>query len=127
MQEKHLFEYAVIRYVPRVERGEILNIGVILYCKELNFLELKYNIDRERIKAFYGDADIETLEMHMKSFEMVSKGDEEAIGIASLEQSFRFRWLASKRSTIIQTSEIHPGLCLDPGEMIGHLFVQLVS
>ncbi len=127
MQGKNLFEYAIIRYVPRVERGEMLNLGVILYCKELDFLELKYKIDPGRLKAFYKESDIETLEMHLKSFEMVTKGDENAFGISSLEQSFRFRWLASKRSTIIQTSDIHPGLCGDPKEMLEHLFRQLAG
>ena len=111
MQGKHLFEYSIIRYVPKVERGEAINLGIIMFCKELNFLKLKYKLDRERLLAFHCDADIENLELHLRSFQLVSEGDETALGIASLEQTFRFRWLASKRSTILQTSEIHPGFC----------------
>lgn len=127
MQGKHLFEYSIIRYVPKVERGEAINLGIIMFCKELGFLKLKYKLDKARLTAFHCDADLDNLDMHLRSFELVSIGDETAFGIASLEQTFRFRWLASKRSTILQTSEIHPGFCDDPDVMLAHLFKELVD
>ncbi len=127
MQEKHLFEYSTIRYVPKVERGEVINLGIIMFCKELNFLQLKYKLDKERLLAFFPDTNIENLALHLKSFEMVCMGDETAFGIASLDMASRFRWLASKRSTILQTSDIHPGYCEDPDIMLEHLFKELVD
>lgn len=126
MPEQHLFEYSVIKFVPRVERGEMLNLGVILYCKDQEFLGMKYILDEERVTAFYKDADTDNICLHLRSMDMICKGDPTAFGIAGLEQSFRFRWLAAKRSTIIQTSDIHPGLCDDAGEMLEHLFRVLV-
>jgi len=126
MPEQALFEYSVIKYVPLVERGEMINIGVILYCKELAFLDMKYKIDELRIKAFHKEADLDLITMHLRSMDMICAGDESAFGIASLEQNFRFRWLAAKRSTIIQNSDIHPGLCEDAGEMLEHLFKVMV-
>ena len=127
MPEQNLFEYSVIRYVPKVERGEFINLGVILYCKEQCFLQMKFMVDHTRIIAMNKNANYENITLHLRSMEMVCKGDETAFGIASLEQSFRFRWLAAKRSTIIQTSDIHPGLCFDPSEMLDHLFNELVN
>jgi hypothetical protein len=126
MPGNHLYEYSVIRYVPRVERGELMNIGVILYCKELEFLGMLYDLNAERILSFYPHTDVGNLAMHLRSFVMVAKGEENVFGIASMEQSFRFRWIASRRSTIIQTSSIHPGYCDDPEMMLRHLFEELV-
>lgn len=86
MQGKHLFEYSIIRYVPKVERGEAINLGIIMFCKELGYLKLKYKLDKVRLRAFHCDADIDNLEMHLRSFELVSIGDETAFGIASLNK-----------------------------------------
>ena len=126
MPEQHLFEYAVIRIVPRVEREEFLNIGLILYCRDQQFLQTLYTIDAERLRAFEGYLDMATLKEHLCAFEKISNGDVSAGEIAKLDIASRFRWLTAVRSTIVQTSKVHPGLCDDPKETIKTLYTQLV-
>lgn len=126
MQEKHLFEYAVIRIVPRVEREEFLNVGVILYCKKLQFLETMCTVNEERLRAFAGYLDFAVLQEHLCAFEKISQGNHEAGAIAKLDLALRFRWLTAARSTIVQTSKVHPGLCTDAKETLIHLHTQLV-
>jgi hypothetical protein len=126
MQEKHLFEYAVIRVVPKVEREEFLNVGVILYCSKQKFLSIKYNINEERLNAFCKQTDIEMLKEYLNGFEEVCKGGIESEEIGKLPIAERFRWLTAPRSTVIQTSKVHPGLCSDAGEMLQKLFIELV-
>lgn len=126
MQEKHLFEYAVIRIVPRVEREEFLNIGVILYCKDEQFLETKFVIDEDRLRAFAGYLDFENLNDHLCALEKITNGDISAGAIAKLDLGLRFRWLTAARSTIVQTSKVHPGLCTNAEETLAKLYTQLV-
>ena len=126
MQENHLFEYAVIRIVPRVEREEFLNVGVILYCKQQQFLQTMFTIDKERLQAFAGYLDMPALYEHLCAFEKISKGDETAGEIAKLDMASRFRWLTAARSTILQSSKVHPGLCADAMETLTKLHAQLV-
>jgi len=126
MPDKHLFEYAVIRVVPRVEREEFLNAGVILYCKDKKFLQCLVHFDASRLCAFDKDLDTATLEEHLQAFEKISKGDKTAGPIAHLEPALRFRWLTAARSTIVQTSKVHPGLCEDPLATLQKLQTQLV-
>lgn len=126
MQENHLFEYAVIRVVPRVEREEFLNVGVIMYCPKQKFLKVKYHLNKKRIAHIYDEIDIGILEDHLKTFEMISKGDANSGPIARLPIAERFRWLTATRSTIIQTSKVHPGFCFDPEKTLNKLFDQLV-
>lgn len=126
MQEQHLFEYAVIRIVPRVEREEFLNVGVILYCKSLQFLQTKFTIDEERLRAFAGYLDMAELHEHLCVFEKISNGDTTAGEIAKLDLPSRFRWLTATRSTIVQTSKVHPGLCIDAVATLIKLHQQLV-
>lgn len=126
MQEKHLFEYAVIRIVPRVEREEFLNIGVILYCKPLHFLQTLYTIDEERLRAFTGYLDITALEEHLCVFEKICEGNAAAGEIAKLDAASRFRWLTATRSTIVQCSKVHPGLCASAEKTLQKLYTQLV-
>jgi hypothetical protein len=126
MQQKHLFEYAVIRVVPRVEREEFLNIGVILYCAKQQFLQAKYLLDEARLKAFYSDLDIVELKEHVCSIERICKGSKEAGPIGKLDIASRFRWLTATRSTVVQTSKVHPGFCNDAMETLEKLFGQLV-
>lgn len=126
MQENHLFEYAVIRIVPRVEREEFLNVGVILYCPKLKFLKAKYNLHIKRIENFCDQLDINELQDHLKTFEQISLGKKNAGPIAQLPIAERFRWLTATRSTIVQTSKVHPGFCSDPEQTINKLFEQLV-
>jgi hypothetical protein len=126
MQDKQLFEYAVIRVVPRVERGEFLNVGVILFCKKLQFLETKFQINENRIKNFCPEIDIEILQEHLNTFEKICRGDKGSGPIGKLPLAERFRWLTATRSTIVQTSKTHPGFCKDPSETLAKLFEQLV-
>ena len=126
MQQEYLFEYAVIRVVPRVEREEFLNIGVILYCAKQKFLQAKYLLDEARLYAFAPDLDIAELKEHICSIERICIGDKAAGPIGKLDMASRFRWLTATRSTIVQTSKVHPGFCVDAMETLERLFVQLV-
>lgn len=127
MRESNLFEYAVIRYVPRPEREEFLNVGVILYCPSKKFLSMKYNLHHERVKMFYEKAEIEELQKFLEAFKEVCCGTSTDSPIARLDIANRFRWLTAARSTIIQTSKVHPGLCDDPKEELEKLHTQLVE
>lgn len=126
MQEKHLFEYAVIRVVPRVEREEFLNVGVILYCRSLGFLQTVYELNEQRLLAFAKDLDIQELKERLQAFERICKGRSEGGPIGQMSVAERFRWLTATRSTVVQTSAVHPGLCTDAQEMLNHLHAQLV-
>ncbi|HEY2583501.1 MAG TPA: DUF3037 domain-containing protein [Mucilaginibacter sp.] len=126
MQQKHLFEYAVIRVVPKVEREEFLNIGVILYCAKQKFLKARYLLDETRLRAFSADLDISELKDHLCAFERISLGEPAAGPIGKLDMASRFRWLTATRSTILQTSKVHPGFCDDPIETLNRLFEQMV-
>ena len=126
MQENQLFEYAVIRVVPRVEREEFLNVGVILFCSRQKFLQAIYQLDEKRVKAFCEELDLAELEDHLKTFELISRGGMEGGPIGKLPIAERFRWLTATRSTIVQTSKVHPGFSSDPGETLIKLFNQLV-
>ena len=126
MQGRYLFEYAIIRIMPRVEREEFLNVGIILYCRDLKFLNTKHTIVKERVNALCGEVDCSEVEEHLQAFEKIAKGQKEGGTIATLDLASRFRWLTATRSTIIQTSKVHPGFCDDPGETLEKLFTQLV-
>ena len=126
MQENQLFEYAVIRIVPRVEREEFLNVGVILYCPKQKFLKAKYYLNKKRIAHFCDQLDINELEEYLKTFELISSGTKDSGPIARLPIAERFRWLTATRSTVIQTSKVHPGFCDDPEKTLNKLFQQLV-
>lgn len=126
MQENQLFEYAVIRLVPRVEREEFLNVGVILYCAKQKFLGVTYELNENKIKNFFSDTDIREIEDHLKTFEKICSGDTDGGPISKLIPAERFRWLTATRSTILQTSKVHPGFTKDAGETLQKLFSQLV-
>jgi hypothetical protein len=127
MQEKHLFEYAVIRIVPRVEREEFINAGVILYCRAERFLQAKFKLDKERLNAFAPDLDLSQLEKRMQAFESICAGNTDGGPIAKLPLSSRFRWLTATRSTVVQISSVHPGLCANANETLNKLYQQLVE
>ena len=127
MQENNLFEYAVIRYVPRPDRQEFLNIGVILYCVSKSFLNMRYSLHENRIKSFYDKSDIEELKNYLEAFKEVCCGSSENSPIAKLDIANRFRWLTATRSTNVQTSKVHPGLCDDPTDKLEKLQEQLVD
>ena len=126
MQDKHLFEYAVIRLVPRVEREEFLNVGVIVYCSRLKYLELIYTLDEDRLLAFYPKLDIAELSQHLQAFEAITKGSKDGGPIAQLDLANRFRWLTATRSTILQSSKVHPGFCGDPAAALQRMHATLV-
>jgi hypothetical protein len=126
MQGKHLFEYAIIRIVPRVEREEFLNAGIILYCKSLRFLDTKYTVSKDRLNALCAEMDCDEVEDHLRSFEKIARGEKDGGPIAALDLASRFRWLTATRSTVIQTSKVHPGFCEDPQDTLQRLYNQLV-
>ena len=127
MQQQHLFEYAVIRMVPRVEREEFLNIGVILYCAKQRFLQARYLIDENKLLAFAPGIDIDEIAGYVCSFERICAGGKNAGPIGQLDLASRFRWLTATRSTVLQTSKVHPGFCSDAAEMLDRLHEQLVK
>ncbi len=126
MQQTHLFEYAVVRVVPRVEREEFLNVGVILYCSKLNFLQTMYSLNEDRLQIFCTQVDKQELLQHLQAFERIAAGNKDAGPIGGLDIAGRFRWLTATRSTIIQTSKVHPGFCTNPAETLNRLYKQLV-
>jgi hypothetical protein len=126
MQQSNLFEYAVVRVVPRVEREEFLNVGVILYCAKLNFLKTLYNINEDRLEIFCKQIDKQELKQNLEAFERICNGGDKAGPIGRLDAPSRFRWLTATRSTILQTSKVHPGFCIDPLETLNKLYAQLV-
>jgi hypothetical protein len=113
MQELHLFEYAVIRVVPRVEREEFLNVGVILYCSGRKYLKAVYALDEERLKTFSAKLDLAEIRAHLDSLMLICSGAKNSGPIGQLDLPSRFRWLTAMRSTVIQTSRVHPGFCRD--------------
>lgn len=127
MQGKNLFEYAVIRIVPYVEREEFINVGIILYCKDKKFLSTKFELNAERIAMLCTKLDIDEVRNYVESFERVCRGGDNAGPIGKLSPVERFRWLTAARSTILQTSKVHPGFCDDPQVTLNRLFVQLVA
>jgi hypothetical protein len=127
MHSKDLFEYAVIRVVPRVEREEFVNIGVILYCAKQKFLQAGYHLDEPRLKAFCKELDIAELKEHLCSFERICRADKDAGPIGKLDMASRFRWLTATRSTVLQTSKVHPGMTEDAPATLNSLFEQLVK
>jgi Protein of unknown function (DUF3037) len=126
MPGKYLFEYAVIRVVPRVEREEFLNVGVILYCKDQKFLGCLYALDSKRFESFCNNFDCDDLEEHLKAFEWICDGDPKGGPIGLLDLASRFRWLTATRSTVVQTSKVHPGFSDDPRATLEKLHQQLV-
>ena len=126
MPGPQLFEYAVIRVVPRVEREEFLNVGVVLYCRDEKFLQVKYLINEEKLPVFCDATDIAQLKEYLASFERICKADASGGPIAKLDIASRFRWLTATRSTVVQTSKVHPGLSANPGETLERLYERLV-
>lgn len=125
MPEMKLFEYAVVRLVPQVHREEFLNAGVILFCAKEKFLDLKYTLDEKRIKNFFPKADMAVLKEFLNGMKEIVQGKESTIG--KLPTAERFRWLTSTRSSIVQCSKVHPGLCEDAAQTLNKLFEEMVE
>ncbi|MDR2918610.1 MAG: DUF3037 domain-containing protein [Tannerella sp.] len=126
MQGMHIYEYAVIRVVPRVEREEFINIGIILFSKKANYIKAKYVLNEEKLACFSSELDIEFLRTNLQSFDRICMGDQTGGYIASLEVHERFRWLTAVRSASIQTSRPHPGFSSDLDKTFDKLFYELV-
>lgn len=120
------FDYAVIRVVPRVDREERLNVGALLYCLTRDFLEARVELDASRLHALDAELDVEMVRAHLDNIPRLAAGDPAAGPIARLSQKERFHWLTAPRSTIIQLSPVHSGLCESPEAALEHLMAQAV-
>ena len=127
LSEKLTFDYAVVRIVPRVERGEFMNAGVILFCLSSKFLQAKIHLDRDRLEALWPDADMEMIREHLEALPKICAGDSAAGPIAALSLRERFHWLVAPRSAVIQISPVHSGLCAAPDLALEDLFARLVA
>jgi DUF3037 family protein len=126
MQDKKTYEYAVVRLVPRVDREEFLNVGIVLYAAGEKFLQVKFHINEDRLRAFFPNIDIEEIKKYLESFERICKGGRDAGPLGELPVSQRFRWLSATRSTVVQVSKVHTGLCKDSEAKLEQLFGELV-
>ena len=124
---RSVFQYAIVRVVPRVERGECLNVGVVLLCRPRRFLGARIHLDERRLAAFAPDLSPELIRPHLEAIERVAAGDPLAGPIARLGKAERFHWLVAPSSTIIQASEVHTGFCEDPATELDHLVATLVD
>jgi hypothetical protein len=120
---RETFDYAVVRVVPRVERGEQMNVGVIVYCRARDFLCARIELDRARLAAFAPGLDLDEVERALAVFPHVCAGEGP---IGRLSQAERFHWLVAPRSTVIQVSPVHSGLCDDPQATLDHLLTTMV-
>ena len=120
------FDYAVIRIVPRVERAEFINAGVIVFARTLRYLDARAHLDLERVRSLFQEADIAEIEQHLLCIPKICAGGNGAGPIGELPQHERWHWLVAPRSTVIQTSEVHSGICTNPGEELDHLMRMLV-
>lgn len=126
MPDLSSFDYAIVRVVPRVERGEYLNVGVIVFCRVGNFFDARMKLDRERLAALDPEIDAEEVESHLSMMLDVVRGGCNSGPIGKLSPSERFNWLVSPRSTVIQTSPVHSGLCHDAERTLEHLLRSVV-
>ncbi|AGC42003.1 hypothetical protein MYSTI_00653 [Myxococcus stipitatus DSM 14675] len=120
------FDYAIIRVVPRVEREEFINVGVVLFCTTQRFLGVRVELDEARLKALAPDTDLDTVRDHLESFRRVSEGGKGTGPIGQLPQKDRWHWLVAPRSTILQTGPVHSGLSQEPQKALEHLMDTVV-
>jgi len=121
------FQYAIVRVVPRVERGECLNVGIVLLCRPRRYLDARIALDEARLAAFAPDLDPGLIRPYLEAIERIARGDPTAGPIARLGLAERFHWLVAPASTMIQPSEVHTGLCQDPAAELEHLVATLVA
>jgi hypothetical protein len=121
-----LYDYAIVRVVPRVERGEFINAGVIVSCQERDFLEARIELDEARLLALHPQVDLDSIRRNLASIPLICQGGAEAGPIGKLSVRERFHWLVAPRSTIIQTSPVHTGRCEDPRAALAHLMSGMV-
>jgi hypothetical protein len=125
--ERKAFQYTVLRVVPDVERGERINVGVVLYSPERRFLGARVRVDSERLRAIAPDIDVDALERHLASLVAIAEGTPDGGPLAQLPQSERFGALSAPTSTIVQPSEVHTGVCEDGTNELDELFRRLVT
>lgn len=118
------FDYAIVRVVPFVEREEFINVGVILFCREQNYLAARIELDRERLAALAPDLDVDLIQAHLDVIPCICTGGVGPVG--QLSQAERFHWLVNPRSTSIQVSPVHTGLCTDPAVVLDQLLQTIV-
>ena len=121
------FQYAIVRVVPRVERGERVNAGVVLFCRPRGFLAARTALDEQRVRALDPDADLAVVRDHLEAFVRVAAGAPDAGPMARLEASERFHWLVAPSSTVLQCSPVHTGLTDDPEAELDRLVARLVG
>ena len=126
MQELHLFEYAIIRVVPRVEREEFINVGVILFCKKKRYLKSRHFLNGQKLEAMAPALDAAEVGAYLQALETICEGKKGGSLIATLDAPSRFRWLTATRSTVVQTSKVHPGFCSDLDAALDKLFREMV-
>lgn len=127
MQENYLYEYAVIRVVPKVEREEFINAGVIIYCAAKKYLNAEIQVHSDKLRALDPEIDIDEIKSNLEAMTVICRGGTDAGPIGKLDMPGRFRWLTATRSTIIQPSKVHPGLCKDPEEALQKLKAKLLG
>jgi hypothetical protein len=127
MQDKNLYEYAVIRVVPKVEREEFFNVGIVLFCKNPRFIKTVWKIDEEKLRLFSKELNLEDLKEYLAAFEKIASGDKDGGRIAQMDVPSRFRWLTAVRSSVLQTSRPHPGMCSDLDATLQRLFEDFVT
>jgi hypothetical protein len=124
--ERRDFQYTILRIVPRIERGERINVGVVVYCPQRRFLGIRIGLDPGRLRALAPDLDAAAVEPHLEAIAAVVAGEPSAGPLAEMPPSDRFGWVAAKSSTVIQPSEVHTGMTGDPQATLEHLFRSLV-
>ena len=127
MPARASYDYAVVRVVPRVDREEFINAGVILFSRTRQFLAACVDLDENRLRALAPGVDVDLVRRHLDAIPRICAGEEDAGPIALLSPSERFQWLVSPRSTMIQISPVHGGVCDDPAARLDALFQQLVA
>ena len=126
MHAPNSYDYALIRLVPSVERGECLNVGVILFCRTLGFLGARVHLNTTRALALSPDLDLAAIQQQLDTIILICQGGQESGPLGKMSQSERFHWLVSPRSTIIQISPVHEGVCDDPEAALEHLLKMMV-
>jgi Protein of unknown function (DUF3037) len=126
MRDQCSYDYAIIRVVPRVEREEFVNVGVIVSCPARRFLEARIELDEQRLMALDSTVDLESIRTHLSTIPAICAGGEQAGPIGQLSQRERFHWLVAPRSTTIQTSPVHTGFCKNQNEVLEHLLDTMV-
>jgi hypothetical protein len=126
VHDQCMYDYAIIRVVPRVEREEFINVGVIISCPARKYLQASIEIDQDHVLSIDSNLDLQKLREHLAAIQSICQGGKKAGEIGKLTQRERFNWLISPRSTIIQTSAMHTGWCKDPAEQMEHLMNSMV-